>query len=93
MASDGVVNHFNAVRLRVTGAGNLQMQLQSMDEVHTQTLANTVLSSTTNRQPTVLANFIDQRASVYIFTTAIDEVFEISRMMVFAAPYASSYPQ
>jgi hypothetical protein len=93
MASDGVVNHFNAVRTRATGAGNMQMQLQSMDEVHTQTLANTALSLTTNREVTVLANFVDQRASVYIFTTNIDEIFEISRITVFLAPLQSSYPQ
>jgi hypothetical protein len=88
----GEVLHFNAVRLRVTGSGNLQLFLRSLDDTNNIQLSSVPMLSTTNIEPTVLANFIDQRGQLEIRTTEIDEVFTVSKIIIFIKPIASGYP-
>jgi len=93
MSSKGEsISHFNAVRIRVTGAGNLKLQFQSSDDIEIQTLVPFVLELQTNKQPTRLANFKQQRARLEIKTTEINEIFSINRIIVFAKPLFTSYP-
>lgn len=89
----GELIHFNATRLRVTGAGSLQLFLRSLDDVNNTQLASIVMSALTNREPTVLANFIDQRAQLEGKTTLINETFNISKITIFVKPVATGYPQ
>lgn len=91
--SYGQLNHYGAVRTRVTGSGNLQAELMSMDEVNVNTLPTIPMQATTNREILVLANFNDQRASLHLFTDQINEVFQISRITIFTRPVATGYPQ
>lgn len=51
------------------------------------------MSALTNREPTVLANFIDQRAQLEGKTTLINETFNISKITIFVKPVATGYPQ
>jgi hypothetical protein len=51
------------------------------------------MSATTNREPTVIANFQEQRIQLELGTTEIDETFTISRIVVFVKPIAEGYPQ
>lgn len=89
----GELIHFNAVRLRVVGSGSLFTFLRSLDDVVNTQLETVTLASVTNREPTVLANFTEQRAQVEIRTTAKDAVFSLSKIVVFIKPTASGYPQ
>lgn len=89
----GEVVHFGAVRFRVNGAGNLRTFLSSMDDVSLQTLVPYIMALTTKREPTILANFSEQRARLELGTTAIDEVFTISKIVIFVKPIFSGYPQ
>lgn len=89
----GEVIHFGAVRLRVNGTGNLRAFLSSLDDISSQTLVPNVMALTTKREPTILANFSEQRARLELGTTAIDEVFTISKIIVFVKPIFSGYPQ
>jgi len=89
----GELLHFNAVRLRVTGSGNLQLDLHSLSDVNSSSLTDVVLASLTNREPTILANFIEQRAYLEIKTTEINETFVISRITMFIKPVATGFPQ
>ena len=84
--------HFGGVRLRVTGSGNLDMTFKSLDDVDTQTLVPIIMSSTSAREPTRLANFISQRGRLQISTNAIDETFRINRVIVFAKPIWTQFP-
>lgn len=84
--------HFAGVRMRVTGAGNLDLHFASLDNIDVQTLAPLVMSATTAREPTRLANFISQRGSLRVGTDVIDETFRINRIIVFAKPIWSQYP-
>lgn len=92
MASDSGILHFGAVRMRATGNGNLQSELQSLDETSTQALANYPLNATTDKELTVLADFVNQRASLHLFTTNINETFQISKIIVYIKPIYTSFP-
>lgn len=86
------IAHFTAIRLRVVGSGNLRMSLYSLDDIRSTTLTPLVMSSATNIQPTVLANFIEQRASLEFKTTSIDEIFRINRILIYQKELFTSYP-
>lgn len=89
---DGQIFHFTAVRLRAVGEGNLDLSLNSLDDVFSNILTPLVLAETNNRLPTQLANFNQQRAKVRVSTDEIDEWFSISQIIVFIKPVATSFP-
>jgi hypothetical protein len=89
----GEILHYTAVRYRLNGSGNLETFLRSLDDINNVQLTNIAMSSLTNREPTILSNFIDQRAQIEVRTVLINEIFTISRMMIFVKPIASEYPR
>lgn len=91
MASEDIL-HFNAVRLRVTGSGSLDMVFKSLDDVITKTLAPLAMSMATGREPRVLTNFKSQRAKLEISVDLIDEYFSINKLIVFVKPLWADYP-
>ena len=86
------LHHFNTVRFRVKGSGNLQLALRSLDNIRSTSLTAIIMASSTNREPTRLCNFIEQRAQLEIKTTAINETFTISKIIIFVKPFATEYP-
>jgi hypothetical protein len=84
--------HFNAVRLRATGVGNLKLEFISLDDMKIQELKPIPLMLKTDREPTRLANFISQRARLKISLTQKDERFVINRIIIYAKELYSSYP-
>jgi hypothetical protein len=88
-----VEHHIVAVRLRVVGEGNLLLSLEDYDAVQTQNLVPIPLATATRIEPTRLANFQSQRIRLIGQTTAIDERFDIHRILIFAKPVATEYPQ
>jgi hypothetical protein len=91
--SEEVINHYGAVRLRVNGSANLNLNLYSLDETKASVLLSLPLQSLTNIEPTRLSNFTQQRTKLEIRTTQINETFQISKIIVFVKPVAKSYPQ
>ena len=90
---NGEVLHCVGVRLRITGIGNLHVQLQSLEAQQTSDLADVAMMTSTSREPTQLANFSSQRMRVKISTTAINEYFNLSKLVLFIRPISSGYPQ
>lgn len=90
--SVGEILHAVAVRMRVVGSGNLQIFLRSLDNIRNTQLTSHPMIATTNIEPTILANFQEQRIQLEIKTTLIDETFTISRIVVFVKPIAEGYP-
>src|ERR1041385_5832727 len=86
------VIHCAGYRIRAVGSGNLDSVLYSLDSIESQNLASLTISSTNKREPTVLANFISQRIMLKLRTDAIDEVFDISRIIFFIKPIWSGFP-
>lgn len=86
------INHCNAIRLRLRGNGNLLTTLFSYDEVESFELDPIVMSPTTNIPPTQLANFKQVEMKLRLETTEIDEVFNISEMLIYIKPVEQSYP-
>src|SRR5688500_16894065 len=87
------VLHFNAVRIRVNGAGNLKLSLYSLDDLKKQNLADIAMSEKAGRHYTQLANFIAERVSIEGKTLFINDYFRVNRIILFSKFYASSYPQ
>lgn len=85
-------HHIVAVRLRVTGSGNLKLALTDLDQVQTQNLVDIPMAATSRIEPTRLANFQSQRIRYEISVTEINEHFHIRRIIVFAKPVAMEYP-
>lgn len=80
--------------MRALGSGNLLTDTHSLDDAsNSSVLPDIPLQAATNREPTILANFIDQRIQLEIRTEEIDEWFEISKIVMFIKPIAESYPQ
>lgn len=50
------------------------------------------MSATSAREPTILANFNQQRAYLHFETTEIDEQINISKIVVFVRPVFTGYP-
>lgn len=88
-----VINHYGAVRLHVKGSGSLRLALYSLDDVKSTTLLPLTMQALTNIQPNRLSNFTQQKARLEIKTTAINETFEISKIIVFVRPVAKSFPE
>lgn len=90
--SEGII-HIGAVRLRVTGSGNLRLTLYSYQQVKSQVLPVLPMVASTDVQPTKLTNFKNQRIQVEFRVNAINETFTISRIIPFIQFVATSYPQ
>lgn len=86
------IHHFSHFRLRVTGSGNLQFSVYSLDNIKTKTLANLAMSPTNSREPTKLVNFVTQRMALKFGTSVINEYFRINRIIIYARPIATEYP-
>lgn len=86
------INHCNAIRLRLRGSGNLLSTLYSYDEVESFILEPITMSVNTNIPPTQLANFKQTQMKLRIETTEIDEIFNISELLIYIKPVEQSYP-
>lgn len=87
------INHFNAVRLRVLGTGNLKLKLIALDEVTEIDLADVTMSSAPSNFPTVNTNFVQSKCQLEIKTTEMNESFLIKEVLIYSKPLYTSYPQ
>lgn len=92
MSSGEGISHFAAIRIRVNGAGDLQMTAYSLDDIRSKVLVPLTMSGTTRIIPTRLVNFMEQRACFELKTTEIDESFKINRIVIFQKEVFTSYP-
>ncbi len=86
------IGHWTGVRLRVIGAGNLLMELNSLDAAETETMAPLAMSLTSGREGFRLANMTTFRASLRIETTEINEYFKVGGIVIFVKKVASEFP-
>lgn len=88
------ITHIGAVRLRVTGEGNLTLSLHSLDDIKSVTNPNpVVMSTTTYVEPSKLFNMMSQRMRLKFITTEENEYFRINRIIIFAKPVFTDYPR
>jgi hypothetical protein len=90
--SSGDILHATGFRIRVVGAGYLRSNLRSFDNVRNATLALLPMATVTNREPAVLARFQEQGIQLELKTVSINEIFRISKIIIFAKPVSSDYP-
>jgi len=91
MSGSNVI-HFNAVRIRVVGSGNLDLQYQGLNNVLTQDLQPLVMAQTNSREMNRLCNFISQYGKLQGTTDEIDEYFRINSIVLYARPLWTDYP-
>lgn len=85
-------HHVVGVRFRLRGSGNLDLYLTDLDDTRTYNMVPLVMQPTTRIEPTRLANFQSQRIRLVGSTDVINEIFTISRIIIFAKPVAMEYP-
>lgn len=85
--------HVAAIKYRVTGQGNLDSTLYDLDLVTSQPLAVLVMALALEDEPVRLANFKSQRILLKTGTDAIDEVFNITRIIAFFKKLWTDYPK
>lgn len=86
------VLHFGAVRLRVNGATNLQMQLLSLDDARFIDLKELPISPRPGIEPTRRVNFKSQRTRLKVYTSKINEYMKINRIIIYAKTVSTGYP-
>lgn len=89
---EGLIYHFGAIRMRVTGSGDLLLTLLSVDNVRELELTSFALDFSSNKEPTRLCNFTEERVALKFEVDAYDEYFELSKIVIFAKGMASNYP-
>jgi dihydrodipicolinate reductase len=87
------INHFGAIRLRVTGSGTMEVKLVSMDTTTESILADVTLQTTTPRYVNQLANFNQQKAQLVLGTTELNDYFLLRQIIFYVKPIAESFPQ
>lgn len=86
------IMHFTAIRLRVTGTGNLLPTLFSLDDIITQTLIAIPITPTSSKHLTRLCNMQTDKIAIELKTTVINEVFHVNRIILFAKEVFAEYP-
>lgn len=87
------VKHYNGVRMRVTGEGQLQQVFQSLDNVNTEDLSALTLRTINNLSPFSLANFIDQQCSLRVYMSNTNNFMAVSQIVIFFKKLYTGYPQ
>lgn len=85
-------HHVNGVRMRVTGAGNLNLRFVDLGDTRNYQMVDLPLNLNTRVEPTRLGNFQSQRIRLEIKVTEINEHFHIRRIIIFAKAVAVEYP-
>lgn len=91
-AVSGWLNHFNGLKLRVVGSGNLNINLYGEDDVTTATATAIAMSASPGLELSRPINFINEKMSVKLGVTAINETYEVSRLDVMAKALWRSRP-
>ena len=87
------ISHFNGVRLRLTGSGNLDVTIYSLDDVKSFTPGSPlIMADPTDREPLKKLSLMTQRASIEFSTDEINEYFRINRIIIFSRPVFANFP-
>lgn len=91
------INHFNGVRFRILGSGNVLIKLVSLPDNNDNVVERNLIpldldALNQNREPLKKANFMQQRSKVVLKTNRINEVMKINRIVVFVRPVFTNYP-
>lgn len=93
MAIAQFINHFNAVRLRVTGSGLLKVKILSLDGASFQSATPVTLQPMTDRLITQLLNFRASHAQVELRVEDLDANFTLQGLIVYYRPLEVEYPR
>jgi len=92
MAGGSQINHFAPTRIRGVCVGNLDLQMQSLGDVNTQTLVPLAMATTNARELNRLMNFTSQYGKLKLSTNVIDEVMNVRSIIIFLKRLWGDYP-
>ena len=84
--------HAAAIRLRIVGAGNMLMTLESLNNILSYTIAPLPLAATNRIEPTRLVNFQSQRMRLTLSMPVLNDQFSINRIIIYTRAVATEYP-
>lgn len=88
---DNIV-HFTSLRMRIVGAGSLDMTMYSQDDVYSSDLFPFTMAGTTNIRPTRLMNMQHQKVYLKGSTDVVGEWFKINKIVFYAKEVFVDYP-
>lgn len=88
----GAIFHYGAVRLRIVGSGELDMEFIGLDPADTSSLVAITMENPAARAPKRLSNYIGQRARLKVSTDVINEWFRINTISIFVKELWQEYP-
>lgn len=86
------INHLGPIRGLFNGEGNLLTTAFSLKQVNFEEEPDIVLIEASDNYSETLGNFQSQRIQVEFAVDVIDEWFDVSDIIVFIRPVASSLP-
>lgn len=84
--------HTAAVRIRVIGQGNLDVSLFGYNSIDSQDLVAIAMTNSSGREMNRLANFTTQMTRIRLSTNEINEIMQVSSIIIFMKPLWSDYP-
>ena len=84
--------HTVAVKMHVSGTGNLDMILRGLNNVIEEERTPFIMEATPFREKLRLCNFVSEYTKLRISTDEINEVFNIDRITFFIKPLYAAYP-
>ncbi len=91
MGEDNIL-HFSSLRGRIRGVGILRGRIFDLDDTQSKSFPLIDMDAVTGRFVMKLVNFKSQRGCVELKTTDIDERFRINKLVIFAKPLFTEYP-
>ena|ERR1700752_1853436 len=86
------VHHCGMIRVRAVGSGVLRPTLQNMEEEFTEVIDPITMQSINPNIAERLTNFSEQRMGLRLETTAINEIFRITRITFYVKQLWTSLP-
>lgn len=92
-ASGDGLNHYAFIRMRLNGVGNVDITLYGIDDNPVSFPPFVLASQLPSQEFDRLVNFINERLSIRIGVNALDEWFNVFRVVAFGKPYGASRPR
>lgn len=83
---DGIINHYNAIRMRVVGSGVLRITAYGLDRANSFGAKDVVLNLLPGKEYTRLLEMKSEKCYISLKTSAINEYFHINKLSLFYVP-------
>jgi hypothetical protein len=90
--SNGVINHFNYLSMRISGVGSMSVELSAEDNARIMNPPNFNLSLTPGMEIPRKINYVAEKMAVKLSLNSIDTRFELNNLVIYINPLWSQRP-